>query len=286
MQIGDYSLFTVQTGLFKLDGGAMFGVVPKPLWSKTNPSDERNRIDMCMRSLLLVSEKRKIIIDNGAGNKLDPKLCDIYGIDNSSFTLEHSLNSCGFKADEITDVIITHLHFDHAGGSTKIDENGELKPTFPNAIYHIQKIHWEWALNPSERDRASFFPENYLPIEKNKKLNLIDGDSRFDELINLIVLNGHTPAMQLVKISDGDTTLLYAADLFPTSSHIPLPYIMAYDLFPLTTLDEKKKFLPEIADKKWILFFEHDPYTETCLVTKTEKGYLAADKRNLADIHL
>lgn len=284
MKIGEYKLYSIQTGFFKLDGGAMFGVVPKPLWSKTNPSDEKNRIEMCMRALLLISDKRKIIIDNGAGNKLNDKLKDIYAIDHSSFTLDKELSKYGLKPDDITDVIITHLHFDHAGGSTRINEDQQIIPTFNNAVYHIQKTQWDWALNPTERDRASFFPENYIPIQRRQQLNLLDGNAKFDEYISLHVVNGHTPGMQIVKISDERNILLYAADLFPTSSHIPLPYIMAYDLFPLTTLDEKKKFLPEITDRKWILFFEHDPYTETSLVMKTEKGYTPVEKRKLNEI--
>ncbi|MCX7877220.1 MAG: MBL fold metallo-hydrolase [Ignavibacteria bacterium] len=284
MKIGEYKLYSVQTGLFKLDGGAMFGVVPKPLWSKTNPSDDRNRIDMCMRALLLISDKKKILIDNGAGNKLNDKLKDIYAIDHNEFTLEKELGRYGLTADEITDVIITHLHFDHAGGSTKLNENGEAVPAFPNAVYHIQEKHWQWALNPTERDKASFFPENYLPVEKNHQLKKYSGDTEFDEFISFYVLNGHSPGMQIVKISDKENTLLYAADLFPTSSHIPLPYIMAYDLFPLTTLEEKKKFLPKITEENWILFFEHDPFTETCHVIKTDKGFSIVEKSKLEEL--
>lgn len=281
MQIGKYKLHSIQTGLFRLDGGAMFGVVPKPLWSKTNPPDERNRIDMCMRSLLLVSDDKKIIIDNGVGYKLSQKVNEIYGVDHSKFTLEHELQKLGYSTSDITDVLITHLHFDHAGGSTKLDENGKLQLMFQNATYHVQKRHWEWGQNPSERDKASFYPENYNPIKELGHLNLFDGDTKFDEHINLHVVNGHTAAMQLVTVNDDNTTLLYTADLFPTTSHIPLAYIMGYDLFPLTTLDEKKKFLTRITSANWLLFFEHDAFTETCRVQQTEKGYIVADKMEL-----
>ncbi|MGH2575176.1 MAG: MBL fold metallo-hydrolase, partial [Ignavibacteria bacterium] len=267
MKIGDYKLYSVQTGLFKLDGGAMFGVVPKPLWSKTNPPDDRNRIQMGMRSLLLVSDKRKILVDNGVGYKLTAKLNDIYGVDHSSYTLEKSLGDSGYSTEDITDVILTHLHFDHAGGSTYFDENRQVKLTFPNAVYYLQRKHWEWANNPSERDKASFFPENFLPLEKAGQLKLLDGEHKFDEYITLQVINGHTPAQEIVKVKDDSTTLLYTADLFPTTSHIPAPYIMGYDLYPLTTLDEKKKFLSKIINEKWILFFEHDAFTETCRVS-------------------
>lgn len=281
MRIGDYKLYSVQTGLFKLDGGAMFGVIPKPMWSKTNPADERNRIQMCMRSLLLVSDKKKIIIDNGVGYKLSEKLNEIYGVDHSIFTLEAELEKLGYKADDISDVILTHLHFDHAGGSTKIDENEKLQLMFPNAIYHLQKKHWEWGQNPSERDMASFFPENFNPIKEKGQLKFTEGETQFDDFISFHPVNGHTPAMQLVKVKDDNTTLLYTADLFPTTTHIHYPYIMGYDLFPLTTLDEKKKFVPKIAEENWLLFFEHDAFTETCRIVKTEKGFAVTDKMEL-----
>lgn len=283
MEIGDYKIHVVQTGLFRLDGGAMFGVIPKPLWSKTNPADDRNRIDMCMRSLLLVSDKKKIIIDNGAGYKLSQKLNNIYGVDHSKYTLEHELQKLGYNAEDITDVILTHLHFDHAGGSTKTDENGRLCLSFPNANYHIQKKQWEWGQNPSERDKASFMPENYNLLLEKKQLNFFDGDSKFDNQIDLHIVKGHTPFMQLITVKDESKTLLFAADLFPTTTHISLPYIMGYDLFPLTTLDEKKKFLPKIAEENWILFFEHDAFSETCNVISTDKGYSVINKINLAE---
>lgn len=281
MKIGNYELHSIQTGLFRLDGGAMFGVVPKPLWSKTNPADESNRIDMCMRSLLLISGDKKIIIDNGVGYKLSDKLNAIYGVDHSKYTLEDELTKHNLKPADITDVILTHLHFDHAGGSTKIAENGEIELAFPNAVHHLQKKHWEWGQNPSERDKASFMPENYDMLQKKGVLKLYDGDSKFDDVISLHAVCGHTPFMQLVKVKDDENTLLFTADLFPMTSHIPLPYIMGYDLFPLTTLDEKKKFLPQIVKENWILFFEHDAFTETCRVQQTERGFMVADKMEL-----
>ncbi len=282
MKIGEYKLYTVQTGLIRLDGGAMFGVVPKPLWSKTNPSDDRNRIDMCMRSLLLVSDKKKILIDNGVGYKLPEKLNDIYGVDHSKYTLEHELEALGYKREDITDVILTHLHFDHAGGSTDFDTEYRARISFPNATYHLQRKHWDWGQNPSERDKASFIPENYNPIKEAGHLKLYDGDTKFDEFIDLNIVSGHTPHMQLVTIKDNSTTLLYNADLFPTTTHLNLAYIMGYDLFPLTTLDEKKKYLPKIIKEKWLLFFEHDAYTETCRVEMGEKGVVAVDKSELS----
>jgi glyoxylase-like metal-dependent hydrolase (beta-lactamase superfamily II) len=273
MQIGEYKIHSVQTGLFRLDGGAMFGIVPKPLWSKTNPADENNRIDMCMRAMLLVSDKKKILIDNGIGYKNSEKFNTIYGINHSYYTLENELKKLGYTPEDITDVILTHLHFDHAGGSTYKNENGETKITFPNAVHYIQRRHLDWAMNPSDRDKASFIPGDFEPLEKAGLFRLIDDDYFFDENIKLNVVNGHTPAQQIVTIRDDNSILLYAGDLFPMASHVHLPYIMGYDLFPLTTLNEKKIYLSKIVREKWIVFFEHDPYTETARIHRTEKGY-------------
>ncbi len=273
MKIGDYEVHSVQTGLFKLDGGAMFGVVPKNLWERTNPSDEKNRIEMCARALLLDSGKKKVLIDTGIGNKMPERLNQIYAVDNSKYTLDSSLKELGCTREDITDVIISHLHFDHAGGSTFYDEDKQLKVAFPNAVYHVQKEQYEWALNPSDRDRASYFPENYKLLEDKKVLNLLNGEHKFDGNVTLLPVNGHTKDMQMIKISDGDNTLLYLADLIPTAGHIPLPYIMGYDLFPLMTLDEKKKYLKDVSENNWMVFFEHDPYNECATVGLGAKGY-------------
>jgi glyoxylase-like metal-dependent hydrolase (beta-lactamase superfamily II) len=283
MQIGDYKLHSVQTGLFKLDGGAMFGVVPKNLWQRTNPADEQNRIEMCTRALLLDNGKRKILTDTGIGYKLSDKINKIYDVDYSEYTLEKSLAALNLKREDITDVILTHLHFDHTGGSTYYDEEQRLKLSFPNAIYHVQKKQYEWALNPTDRDKASFFPENYKPLEDNKVLIFTEGETKFDEIITLLPVNGHTSNMQMIKVSDGNNTLLYTADLIPTAGHIPAPFIMGYDLFPLTTLDEKKKYLKEIADNNWTVFFEHDPHNECANVESNEKGYFIKDRFTLSD---
>lgn len=274
MQIGDYKLYSIQTGLFKLDGGAMFGVVPKNLWQKTNPSDEQNRINMCTRALLLDNGKRRILIDNGIGYKLSEKVNRIYDVDYSTYTLEKSLENINLKREDITDVILTHLHFDHAGGSTTKMEDGRLIPSYTNAEYYVQKKHYEWALNPTDRDKASFFPENYKPLDDSKVLIFTEGEYKFDEFITLIPVNGHTNHMQMIKISDNnENTLLYPSDLIPTAGHIPLAYIMGYDLFPLTTLEEKKKYLKEITEKNWTVYFEHDPYNECAKININEKGY-------------
>ncbi|MCB0721686.1 MAG: MBL fold metallo-hydrolase [Ignavibacteriae bacterium] len=278
MRIGNYTVHSVQTGLFKLDGGAMFGVVPKPLWTKTNPSDDQNRIDMCTRALLLDDGHKRILVDTGIGYKLSEKLNKIYDVDFSHYTLERSLQELGLSRDDITDVILTHLHFDHAGGNTIKNDNDEIVPAFQNAVYHVQKNHYDWAMNPTERDRASFFPENYKILEDKGVLRFTEGEHKFDDVITLLPVNGHTRDMQLVKLSDGDNTLVYLADLIPTAGHIPVPYIMGYDLFPLNTLEEKKKLLHDIANNDWMIAFEHDPHNEAGKIGLGDKGYFLKDK--------
>jgi glyoxylase-like metal-dependent hydrolase (beta-lactamase superfamily II) len=273
MKIADYELYPIETGRFALDGGAMFGVVPKPLWAKSNPPDDRNRIELAARALLIIGNGRKILVDNGNGPKFSEKQIDIYHLDMSQYEIHRSLKQHGLTAADITDVILTHLHFDHAGGST-YKENGEIKPTFPNAKYYVQKAHCQQAMHPTEKDRGSFMKDDFMPLMEHGVLELIDGEFEIFPNISLVIVNGHTAAQQLPKISDGATTLLYCCDLFPTTSHIPLPYIMAYDLRPLTTLEEKKKILRRATDEDWILFFEHDPNTVAGKVKVSEKGYM------------
>jgi glyoxylase-like metal-dependent hydrolase (beta-lactamase superfamily II) len=276
MKIGKYDLRVVETGSFVLDGGAMFGVVPKMLWQNTNPPDEMNRITLHARNLLLVSDTKKILIDTGIGSFWDSKFIRIYHVDYAENQLS-SLEKHGINPSEITDVLLTHLHFDHTGGSTTF-QDGRWLPTFPNATYHVQKKHFEWAQNPSERDRASFIGERFLPIMNEGILNLIDGEKQIDDEIEFLVINGHTFSQQLVKISDSSNTVLYCGDLMPTSSHIPLPYVMGYDLQPILTVEEKKNILPQAVDKNWLLFFEHDPLFVAASVMKNEKGFFAKEK--------
>ncbi len=272
LKIGEYELHAIETGRFALDGGAMFGVVPYALWTKTNPPDARNRITLAARALLVVGRGKSILVDNGNGSKFNDKLLDLYPPDRSRYELRQSLARHGISPADITDVILTHLHFDHAGGSTYL-EDGELKPTFPAARYYLQKAHWEQAMHPTEKDRASFMKDDFMPLKDHGVLELVDGEFELFPNIHLNVMNGHTTAQQLPKISDGKTTVLYCCDLFPTISHIPLPYIMAYDLRPLTTLEEKKRILKKAVDEEWILFFEHDPETVAGSVRMTDKGY-------------
>ncbi|MDR3609002.1 MAG: MBL fold metallo-hydrolase [Ignavibacteriaceae bacterium] len=279
MQIGDYKLTAINSGYFRLDGGAMFGIIPKPLWERTNPPDSMNRIKLSARNLLLQKKGRNILIDTGMGNKWDEKSRSIYDIDQGTVSLQSELKKIGLLAEDITDVILTHLHFDHTGGST-IVENGKLVPTFQSARYYVQKQNLDWAMNSTEKDKGSYIKDNFMPLVEFGVLDTISGDTRFDKDIEFIVVNGHTFGQQLIKISDMEKTLLYCCDMIPTASHIPLPYIMGYDLQPLVTLSEKKNLLQKAADEKWLLFFEHDPDTIMATVAKTEKGYKAENRYN------
>ena len=273
MKIGKYSIHSILSGGFKLDGGAMFGIIPKPLWHKSNPADQLNRISLVTRNLLLLSDSRKILIDTGMGNKWNDKAKEIYEIDFSADTLEGSLKEFGIEPSEITDVLLTHLHFDHTGGSTK-EENGKLVPAFPNAKYFVAKENYEWGMNATDRDKGSYLKENFQPLLENGVLHFFyEKENLFDDEIELVSVNGHTMGQQLFKIFDSENTLLYCGDLFPTSSHIPLPYIMGYDLQPLQTLSEKKNLLPKAVDENWKLVFEHDPFFAAATVKKNEKGY-------------
>lgn len=278
MKLGRFNIHPVEFGRFKLDGGAMFGVVPKPLWSRATSVDEQNRIDMAARGMLIQSDERNILVDTGIGYKMSEKLNQIYAVDFSTYTLEKSLRKLGLDENDITDVIITHLHFDHTGGSTKINEDGKIVPTFPNAAYWVQESQYHWALNPSDRDRASFMLENYVPLQESNCLNQVDGDVELFSSISVLKIDGHTFGQQMIKVQDGNETILYCADLIPTVAHIPLPYIMGYDLQPLITLEEKKRYLPQIYDEGWVLFFEHDPNVIMAKVEKREKGFMLGEK--------
>ena len=271
MTIGPYTLYPVETGRFALDGGAMFGVVPRPLWEKTSPPDERNRIDMAARALLLKGGGRTILIDTGNGSKFDQKLRSIYRIDSSRWNLVASLKAAGTRPEDVTDVLLTHLHFDHAGGAT-VRENGEIRPTFPRATYYVQREHWEAALHPTERDRASFVPEDYMPLHERGILQFTEGEGAILPGLSVKILHGHTTALQCPLISDGKTTLFYCADLIPMTPHLQLPWIMAYDLRPLVTLEEKRTMLARAVDEQWILFFEHDPTVSAARVRRGDKG--------------
>ena len=276
MRIGDYEVHPVETGRFALDGGAMFGVVPRPLWEKSNPPDEKNRITMAARALLLRGRGRTILVDTGNGGKFNEKLRTIYRMDTTGSDLISSLARYGVAPDAVTDVILTHLHFDHAGGATML-VNGKAFPSFPAARHYVQDEHWRAAQAPTERDRASFFPEDFLPLRAAGLLEFTEGEGEILPGIRTRIVHGHTAALQCPLVSDGTNTLFFCADLVPTSSHVPLPWIMAYDLRPLVTLEEKRRILGTAADEGWIMFFEHDPGLSAARLARTDKGIVLGE---------
>jgi glyoxylase-like metal-dependent hydrolase (beta-lactamase superfamily II) len=285
-------LYTINTGYFKLDGGAMFGVVPKTIWNKINPADENNMCNWAMRCLLIEDNNRLVLIDNGIGNKQDAKFFSYYYLHGEA-TLDSSLQQYGFSKDDITDVFLTHLHFDHCGGSI-IREGDKLVPAFKNATYWSNEKHWLWATHPNDREKASFLKENILPIQESGQLQYVatpppaDNDilptASFTDNISLRFVNGHTEAMMLPQIKYKDHTIVYMADLLPSAGHIPIPYVMAYDMFPLSTLKEKKSFLTEAIANNYILFFEHDAQIECGNLKQTEKGIRLNETFMLKDL--
>ena len=272
----------------------MYGVVPKSLWNKLNPADENNLCNWALRSLLIQDENKLILIDTGMGFKQDEKFFGHYGM-SGTIELDAELAQLGFSRNDITDVFHTHLHFDHCGGSIE-RVNNQLVPYFPTATYWSNPIHWDWAVNPNDREKASFLKDNILPIQESGQLKMIDAPANeftnegllekveFTNNISIRFVNGHTKSMMLPQINYNGKTIVYMADLLPSASHIPLPYIMGYDMFPLTTLKEKKTFLQEAAERGYILFFEHDPSIECCTVHQTEKGIRMNQAIRLSDL--
>lgn len=282
-------LYAVNAGYFKLDGGAMFGVVPKSIWHKLNAADENNMCSWALRCLLIEDGNRLILVDTGMGDKQDAKFFGHYYMHGTD-TLDTSLAMHGFTRNDITDVFLTHLHFDHCGGAI-IKENNTLVPAFKNAVYWSNEEHWQWATQPNEREKASFLKENILPIQESGQLQFVphwfgndvkegwhtthDGSlphSSFSDNIEILFANGHTKDMMLPQIKYKGRTIVFMADLLPSQAHIPLPYVMAYDMFPMHTLQEKKIFLNTAVENDYILFFEHDPLHECCTLQQTEKG--------------
>jgi glyoxylase-like metal-dependent hydrolase (beta-lactamase superfamily II) len=278
------NLHTIETGLFKLDGGAMFGVVPKQIWQKTNPADDLNLCTWAMRCLLIEDGDRLILVDNGIGEKQDVKFLSHYHLHGED-SLDKSLAAKGFNREDITDVFLTHLHFDHCGGSI-VREGDKLVPAFKNASYWSNEKHWDWAVNPNDREKASFLKENILPIQESGQLQFVADKEgvAFHEGINIRYAYGHTDAMMLPQIQYKGKTIVYVADLLPSVGHLPIPYVMAYDMFPLKTLTEKKSFLQEAADKNYILYLEHDPINECCTVQQTEKGVRLKETFKLSEL--
>jgi glyoxylase-like metal-dependent hydrolase (beta-lactamase superfamily II) len=277
-------LHTINTGLFKLDGGAMFGVVPKAIWQKTNPADANNLCPWAMRCLLIEEGNQLILVDTGIGNKQDEKFFSHYYLHGDD-SMKKSLAHLGFSTTDITDVFLTHLHFDHVGGAV-IRENEKLIPAFKNATYWSNEKHWQWAVEPNAREKASFLKENILPIQKSEQLKFVAEEENIEwqKNINISFAYGHTDAMMLPKISYKGRTIVYMADLLPSVGHLPLPYVMAYDMFPLKTLTEKQAFLEEAVNNNYILYLEHDPTNECCTLQRTEKGIRVADTFNLNDL--
>lgn len=259
MTLGDIEVHLLTDGTLRLDGGAMFGVVPKPLWERKAPADDRNRILLAMNILLIRAAGKWILVETGAGDKWDAKLRNIYAIENSP-NLVDKLLANGVPPEQIDIVINTHLHFDHCGWNTRLI-GGKLVPTFPNARYVVQRLEFDHAIKPTERDRASYEPVNFQPIEVAGQWQFIEGDVEIVPGIELIVVPGHTRHMQCVKISGGGKTIFFIADLVPTSAHLPYPWVMGYDLYPLTTLENRRKWLPRAAREGWTVIFPHDPKT-------------------------
>jgi glyoxylase-like metal-dependent hydrolase (beta-lactamase superfamily II) len=277
-------LHVLNTGYFKLDGGAMFGVVPKLIWNKINPSDENNLCNWAMRCLLIEDENRLILIDTGIGDKQDTRFFAHYHLTNIQ-TIKELLHQKGFSPQDVTDVLLTHLHFDHCGGAVnRVD--GKLQPAFPNAVYWSNEEHWQWATSPNDREKASFLKDNILPLQEHDKLKFIDvaQNASLTSNISIRMANGHTKAMMLPVISYKGRTIVFMADLLPSAGHIPIPYVMAYDMFPLLTLEEKKLFLAEAVENRFVLFFEHDEQHECCEVERTEKGIRASRFFSLKDL--
>ena len=276
MLIGSYQLYSIETSEFALDGGAMFGIIPKPLWEKEVPADEQNRITMVTRSLLLVSDDHKIIVDTGNGTKWQEKFRDIYRIELDNLNLEKSLAKYNFTPGDITDVYCTHLHFDHVGGNTKIVA-GKLEPVFPNATYWVQNENWELANSPSEKDAGSFMSADWSVLLENNMIHFVDGKESFLPEIENHLTYGHTTGLMHPIIGDSTNKLIYMADLIPMAAHIPLPWVMAYDIHPALTVQEKGEILPTIVDEEWIIFFEHDPVHQAATVQFDGKHYRLKD---------
>ena len=277
------NLHVIDTGHFKLDGGAMFGVVPKALWNRHQPADEKNRCTWAMRCLLIEAHGRVILIDTGMGNKQGDKLRSHFEPHGEGDLLA-SIARAGYTREEITDVVLTHLHFDHCGGAVQKRPNGHLELTFPNAIHWSEENHWKWATDPNPRERASFLKENILPIKESGMLKFVNDDTEIIPELWFAIADGHTHGMLIPHLEIGEETLVFMADLLPSPTHIPLAWVMGYDIDPLQTIREKEAFLAEAAENNFILFYEHDPVIECSRVVQTEKGFRASDMLSLADI--
>lgn len=285
MKIGPYTITAIETGEFALDGGAMFGIIPKPLWEKRIPVDARNRIDMRMRALLVRGEvggkKCIIVIDTGMGNNWSDKERDIYRLDNTRYDLVRGLAQHGVAPESVTDVVLTHLHFDHAGGAVTKQCDDSLRLTFPKATHYVQQTHLAWGQKPTMKDRGSFRACDIEPLVASKQLVTLEGPQEIFAGFRVLLTQGHTTGLQHPVISDGTTTLFYAADLFPTSAHVPVPWIMGYDIRPLITAEEKQTVLAQAVKEHWIIAFEHCPLAVAAYIAQTDKGYALGETVDL-----
>lgn len=277
MKVGSYTLSVVEAERFRLDGGAMFGVVPKPLWSRAHPADERNRIQMVTRCLLARGEGRVVLVDTGMGTDWSDKERDIYAIENGERSIIKALGLQGVTPSDVTDVVLTHLHFDHAGGAVTRRE-GKLAPAFPNARYHVQEAQLQWALDPTQRDRRSYRPDTFVPLQRDGRLAPVRGAAGILPGIRVEPTEGHTVAHQVVVIGEGRDSVMYCGDLIPTAAHLPTPWVMGYDLFPVTTMKEKHELLGRAADQQWVLVLEHDPENPAVRVARDADSFTSAGR--------
>ncbi len=279
MQLGEWSFKVFSDGIFRLDGGASFGIVPRPLWEKRQPADARNRIPVALRCLLAEGHDRRVLIDTGIGDRWDAKQRDIYGMERRAGQLLTELDQAGIARDSVTDVILTHLHFDHCGGAC-LDVEG-MTPAFPEARWWVQRQHWDWAHHPSERDRASFRPEDFDPLADTGRLELVDDHTEILPGLRLTAVSGHTPAMQMVEFHTGGGVLVFLADLIPSVHHIHLPWVAGFDLNPLLTLSEKRQVLSRAVADDYLLVFQHDPVHEACRVDFADGRFFARETGDL-----
>jgi len=282
-KIGRWKVSVLETGDFKLDGGAMMGSVPKVLWEKTNPADSLNRIDLALRCVLVDDGENVVLIETGIGDKYTEKFKKMFKIKQEKNTLSDTLSKYNYSIKNITHVVLTHLHFDHAGGATTKNNHGQIVPTFPHAKYYISESNWEAGIKPSPRDRASYLKENYVPLLENNVLNIIPDNSEIIDGISTYVVNGHTHGQQLIKVNGNNETLVFCSDLIPLKSHLKLPWIMGYDLNAVLTLEEKKIFLDQAVKNNWILFFYHDPKIVACRIVKEDNLYKVTDELQRRD---
>ena len=281
---------TIDTGPFKLDGGAMFGVVPKTIWQKLNPADDRNLCDWALRNLLVEDGNRLMLVDTGAGDKQDAKFFGYYDLPNGK-TLTNAVEQAGYSVNDVTDVLLTHLHFDHAGGAVRWADNGRTKlaATFPQATYWSHSGQWDWATAPNPRERATYLRENFVPLHENGQLRFTDRESLNLPGVELMYVDGHTEKMTLPLFRPGNgnsqsRTVVFCADLIPSAAHVPISYVMGYDVRPLLTMDEKTNFLNRAIDENWLLVFDHDPTCEAATVERTEKGIRVKDRGTVAEL--